>query len=278
MPVPPVPPEPMQPVVVDGAELAVSDEGAGEPVLFVHGGLIADSFAPVAGELGPGYRLVRHHRRGYAGSAGHPGPVSVGRDAADCLGVLDALGIERAHLVGWSHGGAVVLEAATRAPGRVLDVAVLEPALLQVPGAAGLGEVLAPLFARRAAGDAAGAAADFQAAVWGPDWVARLEQRIPGGVAQLYKDAALIFESDLPALRAWSFEPERAAVLDRPVLSIAGTASMPIVADVRERLRMLLPQTREVLLVGADHAFAVTRPGQVAAALTAFWARGPGWW
>lgn len=55
------------------------------------------------------------------------------------------------------------------------------------------------------------------------------------------------------------------------------TVSMPMVADVRERLRMLLPQTRQVLLAGADHSFAVTRPGQVAAALTAFWTWGPGW-
>ncbi|MDN5913866.1 MAG: alpha/beta hydrolase [Pseudonocardia sp.] len=260
-------------VSVDGADLSVTESGEGVPVVFVHGGLIADSFAPVCDALGGGYRLVRYHRRGYAGSAGRPGPVSIDRDAADCVGVLDALGIGRAHVVGWSHGGAVALGVAAAGPERVASVAVLEPALFEVPGAAALADALAPIVARYGSGDPAGAAADFQTAVWGADWPAMLERRIPGGVGQLEKDAALMFESDLPALQAWSFGPDQSAAVTHPVLMLAGTDTIPIVEDIRERMRELLPQTEEVLIEGANHSFAVTRPDEVATALAAFWAR-----
>lgn len=264
-----------QPVSVDGVDLAVTEQGAGVPVVFVHGGLIAESFAPVCAAVGDGYRLIRYHRRGYAGSAGRPGPVSIARDAADCVGLLDALGIPLAHIVGWSHGGAVALQVASSRPDRVATVAVLEPALFQVPSAAALGEAIAPLFARHASGDSVGAAGDFHTMVWGPGWRELLERRIPGGVQQLEKDAALLFDSDLPALQAWSFGPGEAAAVTHPVLLLAGTDALPIVEDVRERVRMLLPQTEETLVDGANHSFAVTRPEEVAAALEAFWARHP---
>lgn len=264
-----------QPVSVDGVDLAVTEQGTGEPVVFVHGGLIAESFAPVCAALGDRYRLVRYHRRGYAGSGGRPGPVSVARDAADCVGLLDALGIARAHVVGWSHGGAVALQVASTRPDRVASVAVLEPALLQVPSAPEFAEAIGPIVARRAAGDPAGAAADFSAAIWGPDWRAMLERRIPGGVQQMEKDAALLFDSDLPALQAWSFGPEEAAAVTHPVLHLAGSDALPIIEDVRVRIRTLLPQTEETLIDGANHSFAVTRPEEVAAALEAFWARHP---
>lgn len=268
----------LQPVPVGDGVLAVAVQGDGEPAVLVHGGLVADTYVPLLAEpaVRDGYRLVRYHRRGYAGSGGHRAPASIEHDAEDCIRLLDALGIERPHLVGWSYGGAMTLQVAARWPDRVHSVAVLEPAVLEVAGAAAFAEAFAPLFARHAAGDPAGAAADFQGFMWGPTWRSELEARIGGGVQQLEKDAGVLFDSDLPALQAWRFGPAEAAAVTHPALMLSGTDSLPIVGEIRERLRGLLPQVEEVLVEGANHSFAVTRPAEVAAALAAFWAQYPG--
>jgi pimeloyl-ACP methyl ester carboxylesterase len=43
------------------------------------------------------YRLVRYHRRGYAGSTRSAGPVTIPDQAADLIGLLDHIGMRRAH-------------------------------------------------------------------------------------------------------------------------------------------------------------------------------------
>src|SRR5215204_639984 len=61
----------LQRIVVDDTELEYEERGAGEPVLLIHGGFLADAFAPVLAEpaLTDRYRVISYHRRGFAGSA-----------------------------------------------------------------------------------------------------------------------------------------------------------------------------------------------------------------
>ncbi len=75
---------------------------------------------------GPGRRTCRLtrvvvHTRGTGASAGGPGPGGWTTDlfAADAVAVLDALGIARAHVHGFSMGGRVAQVLAARFPGRV---------------------------------------------------------------------------------------------------------------------------------------------------------------
>ena len=58
--------KPMERARVDGADLEFAATGAGEPVLLIHGALIAEANAPLCAEsvLNSRYRLVRIHRRG----------------------------------------------------------------------------------------------------------------------------------------------------------------------------------------------------------------------
>ena len=96
-----------QQLSVDGAVLEYEIVGTGEPVVLIHGALIAEAYAPLCAEpaLTAHYRLVRYHRRGYAGSSRVTAPFSIAQQAADCLALLRHLGIERAHVVGHSSGG-----------------------------------------------------------------------------------------------------------------------------------------------------------------------------
>jgi pimeloyl-ACP methyl ester carboxylesterase len=96
-------------VQIADAELEYEVRGTGEPVVFIHGALIADAFRPLAREPGLAHRfqLILYHRRGYANSSRTSGVVTVSQQAADCLSLLRHLEIERAHVVGHSLGGAL---------------------------------------------------------------------------------------------------------------------------------------------------------------------------
>ena len=109
--------------------------GTGEPVVLIHGALIADAFAPLLAQPGltERYRFIHYHRRGYMGSTHAPNPVSIAEQVADCRALLGHLGVERAHVVGHSYGGAIALQLTLDAPALVHSLAVLEPTLLAVP-------------------------------------------------------------------------------------------------------------------------------------------------
>lgn len=57
----------------DGLKYEV--QGEGEPVLLIHGSILADAYLPFLKESAlANYRLIRYHRRGFAGSPRHTGP------------------------------------------------------------------------------------------------------------------------------------------------------------------------------------------------------------
>ncbi len=77
--------------------------------------------------LAPTYRVIGPSLRGYGQSTPKPRDYPSDfyhRDARDVLAFMDALGIEKAHLIGYSDGGETALVAAGLAPERFLSVAV----------------------------------------------------------------------------------------------------------------------------------------------------------
>lgn len=67
----------------------------------------------------PRYRVVRYDSRGHGRSDAPQGPYSIEMLVDDAVGLLDHLGIEKAHVVGLSKGGMVGLRMATLHPDRV---------------------------------------------------------------------------------------------------------------------------------------------------------------
>src|SRR5687768_12027855 len=108
----------MQRGALDGISLEYEVHGTGEPVLLVHGALVADWFAPllVESSLTERYSLINHHRIGYGGSTHVGAPVSIADQAAHFRALLKHLGVERAHVVGHSSGANIVLQLALDAP------------------------------------------------------------------------------------------------------------------------------------------------------------------
>lgn len=102
----------------------------GQPVLFIHAGT-ATAYSPLMTHpaLVARHRLVRYHRRGYAGSDRFDGATSIAAHVQDATRLLDHLGIESAHVVGHSGSGLIALQLALDAPQVVRSLVLEEPAL-----------------------------------------------------------------------------------------------------------------------------------------------------
>jgi uncharacterized protein (TIGR02118 family) len=271
----------LQRIVVDDTELEYEERGSGEPVLLIHGSILADAFAPVLAEpaLTDRYRVISYHRRGFAGSARPEGEVSIARQAADARAVLAHLGITQAHIVGHSYGGVIALQLALDAPDAVHSLALLEPPLLAVPsGERLIASAFAPAIERYGAADRAGAVETVLRGVAGETGLAALERALPGALALAEKDADTFFRTELPALQVWHFGQEEARSIGQPVLAVQGADSdtvAPAFGEGIALLRQWLPQAESLLVAEATHGLPFMNPAGVGDGLAAFFARHP---
>ena len=125
--------EPERIVSVNGIELCTQAFGsAGDPVVLLIGGAAAtmdwweDEFCE---RIAAGGRyVIRYDNRDTGRSTNSPAgqPNYTGMDlTADAIGLLDALDVGQAHLVGISMGGGIAQEIALQHPDRVASLVVL---------------------------------------------------------------------------------------------------------------------------------------------------------
>jgi 3-oxoadipate enol-lactonase len=108
-----------------GARIWFDATGAlNQPVVLLSHSLGAQSgmWAPQIAALEGRFRVIRYDARGHGQSAVPPGAYSIAELGSDALAVLDASGIERAHVCGISMGGQVAIWLARHAPSRVLSI------------------------------------------------------------------------------------------------------------------------------------------------------------
>jgi pimeloyl-ACP methyl ester carboxylesterase len=111
-------------VAHDGARIWYSMHGDGAPVVLLHGGLGhgGNWGYQVPALVAAGYQAVVIDSRGHGRSTRDARPLGYALMAGDVLAVMDALGIDRAALVGWSDGACTALTLAMRHPNRVTGV------------------------------------------------------------------------------------------------------------------------------------------------------------
>jgi 3-oxoadipate enol-lactonase len=256
---------------VDGVDLEYEVRGTGEPVVLIHAGLLADWFAPLLEQpaLARSHRTLTYHRPGYAGSGRIAGPLDIARQAELCHGLMDRLGIERAHIVGHSSSAAMALQLALDAPGSVLSVALLETALLAVPS----GPYAAEAMGRYRAGARAEALDVWMRGVCGPAYREVVDRTIPGAFDRALADLDTFFEQELPALREWTFDAQAASGVTQPALVVLGADSAevsPVFAARHELLMAWLPNAEPFVLPGANHLLHAQNPTGMAEALAGF--------
>lgn len=122
-------------IEVRGRKIEVAEWGEGEPVLYLHG--MWDVHTAQAGPFPFHELLARKHRviapahPGCGESAGIEQIADIDDLAFHYLDVLDALGIQRATIVGFCIGGWIATEMAVRDPGRIGRMALIGAAGLQ---------------------------------------------------------------------------------------------------------------------------------------------------
>ena len=195
--------------------LHVRDQGSGSPVVLLHGW-------PDTGDLwrhqvstltAAGYRVIAPDLRGFGGSgkpadlAAYTAPVLVG----DVVGLLDALGIQRAHLVGHDWGAAVTWMTAALVPDRVTSMTALS----------------------------VGHPASFRSAGWRQrekSWYMLLFQF--AGIAERWLSG-----DDFRNLREWSAHPDIDPVIERLADPAALTASLSLYRAILPPESLVEPAT-----------------------------------
>lgn len=258
---------------------------SGPRVLALHGWLDnAASFVPLAAQL-DGFDLVALDLPGHGASAHRPpgGDYAFADWIHDALDALDALGWERAHLLGHSMGGAVAALVAAATPARVDRLILIESPgpIAGDPAQAGrrlreavaarraqaakngegrlIPDVDTAVAARRAAGDLSPAAArlivgrNLRAGDGGWRWRSDPRLMLPAHV-----------RADEATIRAWL------RAIEAPTLAIAAETSPPWFPPwLRDERLACLRDGRLVLLPGGHHLHMET-PERVAAILREF--------
>ena len=233
----------MQTFSSNGIEIAYLDEGSGEPVLLIHG--FASNIAANWIDTGwiktltdAGYRAIAYDNRGHGRSAklynleDYGAPIM----AEDARRLLDHLGIERVHVMGYSMGARIAAFLALAHPGRVRSLVFGGLGINMVRGVAGTGPVARALEA------------------------ASIED-VTNPTARTFRAFAEQTLSDLKALAACirsaraPITAEALGTLRCPVLVVVGDRD--VIGGSPSELAALIPGAKSVQLAGRDHMKAV---------------------
>ena len=227
----------------DGVEIAFLDEGAGEPIVLVHGfasNAVVNWVNPgwVATLTKAGRRAIALDNRGHGASSKlyDPAAYDTSLMAGDVRALLDHLGLARADVMGYSMGA------------RIAAVLALEhPAYVRSAIFGGLGIHLV---------DGAGLPPSIADAMEAPTL-----DDVDDAFGRMFRAFAEQTKSDLKALAACirgsrqTLTREQVAAIRAPVLIAVGTKDF--VAGSAHELAALIPNARVLDIPGRDHMLAV---------------------
>ncbi|MCA9901994.1 MAG: alpha/beta fold hydrolase, partial [Anaerolineales bacterium] len=116
----------MPTINLENVSLYYEEQGAGEPLLLLHGlGSNGRSWEYQVEPFARQYRVIVPDVRGHGRSAKPTGPYSVSQFANDIFNLLDHLQIDRFHLVGLSMGGMIGFQMAVDRPERLKSMTIV---------------------------------------------------------------------------------------------------------------------------------------------------------
>jgi pimeloyl-ACP methyl ester carboxylesterase len=106
-----------QRVTVNGMQIHVEEQGAGKPLVLLHGGIMSsEAFGPNIAALAANRRVIAIHLQGHGHTPDVDRPLRFETLADDVAAVIRELGLGKADLLGYSFGGGVALQTAIRHP------------------------------------------------------------------------------------------------------------------------------------------------------------------
>lgn len=250
-----------------GVRLAWDESGSGVPILLIMGHRYSSGmWYPLREAMGDRYHLISFDNRG-TGQSDAPARTSVGEMTADALAVLDAAGVETAHVYGVSMGGGIALEFGLRHPERVRSL-ILGCTMAKTPDVK-----------RR------------------PDWLIRLAYRslpvlkllakpkfkngygdaapddaIARDMAVLDKDPYVLngVIAQALAISHYSVDPDEVRALKLPTLVLHGTQDLAVPYEAGKALAEMIPGARLVTFPDIGHNYFIGAGERATAEVEAF--------
>jgi 3-oxoadipate enol-lactonase len=252
---------------VNGASLYYEVKGEGRPVVLIHGGnLDSRMWDPQFDKYARAFKVLRYDVRGFGRSSDPGQPFS---SVEDLRGVMRALGVGRASLVGLSLGGRIALDFALTYP------AMVEALVLAGPGLSGF---------QWPQESAARAATIIDAARrLGPDAAMELWLKDPYMAPAMENPdlAKRVRQLAMDNAKLWSRPPtpetipsppaaERLTSVLAPTLIILGSRDVPEIQKIADLLAGGVPGARKLVIAGAGHMVSMEKPAAFDAAVLNF--------
>ena len=260
------------------AQLAVSQNGTGQALVFLHAG-VADqrSWQPLISALSEtmdSFHGVAYDRRGFGDSTFTEERYS---RVGDLIAVLDACDLASAVLIGNSQGGRIAIDAALLHAERVQALVLIGTAVSGAPEATSYPPDVTELDHKIEAADAAGdldLLNRLEAHLW-LDGPSSIEGRVGGAKRELFLDMNLR-ALDAPSageatdnVDAWN----NLSRIQVPVLLMVGQLDLPHLQERSARIEEIIPGAEFVSMKDVAHLPALEAPQQCAEIIAKFLAR-----
>ncbi len=260
----------MSVVRVNGIRLYYERRGTGAPVLVIPGiATIVSDYRSLVDGLAAAFDVVVYDNRGSGASDKPDEPYSMPLLASDAAGLLRALGIERAHVIGFAMGGLIAQHLA-------LEFPHLVSRLVLACTHAGTKSFTRP---SREVGRAFQSPTEdwakrmqaFARYACAPDFAAREPERYAAFVRKKSADVEpfYAYRRQLEATLGYDTYDLLPAITT-PTLVITGAADAIVPAANSRVLAERIPHARLVVIEGAGHFFFAERPAETMRALREF--------
>jgi 3-oxoadipate enol-lactonase len=242
-------------VEINGSRMHYEERGRGPQLLLLHGlGSCASDWEHQIGALATDFRVLCCDLRGHGLSDKPEGPYSIAGFAHDVAALLEALHVERTHVVGVSMGGMVALQLAADRPELVRRLVIVNSAAEVVPRGWQWALVWQRLAMLRLTGMAR------MARMVGKRLFPRPEQRWLRDTfeARFAANDKRAYTSALHAIVGWSVS-ERLPDIAAPALWISGDRDYTPPA-VKERFVRAMPNAELRVIADSGHATPADQP------------------
>lgn len=241
--------------------------GDGPPVVLVHGvGSSLGSWDRVVERLKDEYRILRYDTLGHGDSEKPEGPYALDDYVSELLALLDASGIDRAHLVGFSFGGMIGQAFAIAHPARVGKLILISAVAGRTPEQRAAVRERAERLATGGSGQTIEAALErwftpeFRAKH--PELMAQQAARVQANDPRGYAAAYRVFaESDLA---------DRLDRIQAPTLVVTGEHDPGSTAAMARLMHDRIAGSRLVILPGLRHGLLTEAPDAIADLIRGF--------
>jgi 3-oxoadipate enol-lactonase len=251
-------------VTREGVRVHWDERGSGTPVLLVMGATYSSKmWYPVIDPLAQKHRVIWYDNRG-TGQSESSEVQSIEDMAADACAVLDAAGVDRAHVYGVSLGGVITIQLALQSPERISALVlgctgILSSSKPRAPKWLMAALIRAPWLVKALTGRGS----------YGP---AAKPEAVARDKAALAEESStrIGLRAQQDALRGYSVEPVTVATITAPTLVLHGDRDTTVKLAWGEELAATIPGAQLIRYAGCAHNYLIGAGDQANADVLAF--------